>query len=130
MRFLIAAAVCSLLGACAGSLPGVSQQGVAGITDVEVHFKDTCSDPSLPGCLSSVRWRDGKESASLKASLDLSTGTFNYDRSDVRAFDGQRVRAAVEKVVAEQVGNVTPGVVDAIVRAVITSIVPIPGALP
>lgn len=114
--FAIAAAL--LVSACAGSLPGVSTQGSAGMTVVKASFEN--------GVVKDISWIDGKEKADVTMSMDVATGKVDYSARDVKAVDSQKVRAAVEKVVAEQVGSVTPGVVDAIVRAVITSIVPIP----
>lgn len=112
-----------LLGGCAGLAPTANQQTVAGVTDVEIAFKENCGE-AIPSCLAHVRWRDGKESVTMNVTIDLSQGTFTYRRGNTRAFEGQAVRAAVEQAIAAEIGDVAPGAIDAVTGAVLKALLP------
>lgn len=45
-----------------------------------------------------------------------------YKASDVRAFDGQAVRGAVEQAISEDVKEVAPGIVDSVVGEVMCAV--------
>lgn len=124
-RFILACVSLLALSGCAGSLPGESHQGDAGMTVAKAEFKDVCSGPAVHECLKYVEISDGKASADMAFSVNPTDGEISFRRSGTTV-DGQAVRAAVEVAVAQQIGAVAPGVVDAIVRAVMTSIIPIP----
>lgn len=93
---------------CAGSLPGKSKQGHAGITDWAVEFNDET------GKIESVRIIDGKEKADVSFKVDMEARVAEYEAKDVDAFEGQDKRAQVEKVLAEKYGEAAPGILDAI----------------
>lgn len=113
-------------------LGGCSTQQYAGLTSLEVTMKPKCDGPTLAECAATIKYIDGKEKANVSTDVDLTKGRFTYTASDVKAFDGQALRAAVDKALIETAGQTIPQVADAIVRAVITSMVPIPplGAIP
>lgn len=99
------------LGAC-------STQQYAGLTSVEITMKPVCDGPSLAECASSIKYIDGKEKANVAFKGNLGEGTFTYTAADVKAFDGQALRAAVDKTLIETAGQTAPQIADAIVRAV------------
>lgn len=125
MRYLIAFLGLLTIGGC-------STQQYAGLTSLEVTMKPKCDGPTLAECAATIKYIDGKEKANVATDVDLTKGHFAYTASDVKAFDGQALRAAVDKALIETAGQTIPQVADAIVRAVITSMVPIPplGVLP
>lgn len=99
------------LGAC-------STQQYAGLTTFELTTKTKCDGPSLAECISTIKYIDGKEKAAVNTEVDLVKGKFAYTASDVKAFDGQALRAAVDKTLIETAGQTAPQIADAIVRAV------------
>ncbi len=109
------------LAGCAGTLPGVSQQGVAGITDVRLEWCESAS-AEAPKYLCGVRWRDGKEkqNVSLEIELPNNGGKLSYSADGVKAFKAHEVRAAVEQAISEDVREVVPNIVDIIVDALTT----------
>ena len=101
------------------------QQG-SGQSHAVVKFSDT-GKPTL------LEITDGKERGSVALSGKIGEKLkFSYAASDVRAFDGQALRARLEEVVAREVGEswreIAPGVVDALTRAAIDVFAP--GASP
>lgn len=98
--------------ACAGNLPGVSQQGKAGVTDWEVSFNEET------GQVEHARIIDGKEKADVAFKVDLKAGTATYSAKEVKAFDGQAFRAELEKVLAQEYGGAAPGVIDSIIKLI------------
>jgi hypothetical protein len=54
---------------------------------------------------------------SFKATLPDGT-VVDYSASGVKAFDGQKLRAAVEDAVSDDVRAVAPGIVESVVKAV------------
>ena len=106
---LVGAAV--LLAGCAGAVPG-NPQGFAGINKGTIRFVD--GSPSL------IEVWGGKEQSSVELSGTLPDGTaFTYSATDTKAFDGVKARAAVEAAVAAEVGDTLPGLVDAIMDALL-----------
>lgn len=99
------------LGAC-------STQQYAGITTVEITMKPMCDGPSLAQCAQKISYIDGKEKANVDFKGDFGKGTFAYQATDVKAFDGQALRAAVDTVLIQTAGQTAPQIADAIVRAV------------
>ncbi len=107
----------SLLSACAGTIPGVSQQSVAGITDVRLEWCEPAA-PDAPKYLCGVRWKDGKEKQNVSLEIELPTGVkLSYSADGVKAFKAHEVRAAVERAISEDVRKVVPNIVDIIVDA-------------
>lgn len=107
-----------LLSACAGALPW-NTQSKAGITDAVVTWcesKDATKDKYVCG----ARLTDGKEKTYIALKIDTPDGShLKYTARDVKAFQGQQVRAAVEKAVSADVKAAAPGIVDAIVKAIL-----------
>jgi len=113
-NILMVVAMSSLLGACAGGLPWGPQQE-AGIETLRIEYGKQDNGKLV---IDKVFYRSGKETQKAALVFELPDGTkLNFDTEDARAFEGQALRARVEEVVLEQVGNVAPGVVDAIVGA-------------
>ena len=111
MKIVIALIALLGLSACAGSIPGVSQQGRAGVSDWSVDF-----DPET-GNVDDVRIIDGKEKANIAFKVDLKSGVAEYSATDVKAFDGQKARAALEAEISDDIKEAFPGLIDGIVRA-------------
>lgn len=84
----------------------------AGMTKVELTFNEA-------GDLTGVNWWDGKEKSNVELSADLKQKIIQYQAKNVLAFEGQRIRADVDKRLAEMGETVAPAVVDAIIKAVI-----------
>ncbi len=114
-RWILFAAL--FLGGCAGTIPGASQQGTAGITDVRLEWcAPTGADARKYLC--GVRWTDGKEKTNVKLSVTFPDGTrLAYSADGVKAFKAHEVRAAVEQAISEDVREVLPNIVDIIVDA-------------
>lgn len=101
--------VCLLTVGCAELYP----QQYAGVNHTEIVFSQT-------GDVVSINSRDGKELGGAVVVVEQSNGaklTFNFN--DVKAFQGQEIRAEVEKVLAENGINASPELVTAVVRAVL-----------
>lgn len=108
-----ALALVSLSG-CAGAVPW-NPQGYSGINMVEAEFvvADGESGPK------SIRVVGGKEQEAVSFKATLPDGTaVDYSASGVKAFDGQKLRAAVEEVVSDNVKAVAPDIVDTVIKAV------------
>lgn len=100
-----------LLSACAGALPG-NPQGLAGINKGEFEY-----DPQTGKVSGEVI--GGKESEAVKLSVKTPDGLeVTYSAKGVKAFDGQAVRAAVERAVSDGAKQAMPGIVDSVVSAV------------
>lgn len=98
------------LSGCAGALPW-NDQNAAGMEKWSVTYKD--------GAINKVQYINGKEAGASDIVIQLADGTvLNFTGSDIKAFQGQELRASVEKAIAEQLGSVSPGVIDAILKAI------------
>jgi len=113
MRLIIAIIALVSVSAC-GAVPWNKQQ-YAGINSVKFEW---CKiDGSYLPC--HVRIIDGKEQGAIDFKFQMPDGTIlNFAADNVKAFEGQRLRAEVEKAIAEQLGEVSPGLVDAILNAI------------
>lgn len=114
------AAIVVLAGCAAGPQEGSGQ------TVVKLTL-DAAGNPT------GLDLRDGKERGHVKASAKIGEKLdVKYEASDVRAFDGQALRARLEEIVAREIGatwrETAPGIVDALTRAAI-DVLP-PGAAP
>lgn len=140
MRTLIVAGLAVSLAAC-GAVPW-NKQNYAGITSVEFDWCFEEEDISVSiaqrlegvtpeqvaGILNAlpVSWSpckvkviDGKEQSAIDFKFAMPDGTIlNFAAEDVAAFEGQRIRGEVEKVVADQLGQAAPEVVDRIMDAI------------
>lgn len=102
--------------ACAGAVPW-NKQNYAGINEVSFSWCKADEGKIYVPC--NVKITNGKENGNIKFAFEMSDGTIlNFSAEDVKAFGGQNIRANVEKAVAEQLGDVAPGVVDAIITAI------------
>ena len=106
------------LGGCAGNTPWLNPQQYSGINRGTINFD------SNTGKIVSIDVWGGKENASVALTGDIEKGNFTYSATDTKAFDGQKVRAAVEQTVSDDVKAVAPGIVDAVVKAVLGAINP------
>lgn len=110
-RFLNALALLLLAG-CAGAFPG-NPQGYGGINKTSIGF----SEAGMP----TVERIDGKGRETIHVVFERAPdGTLKaeYDAGGVTV-DGQALRAAVEDAVSEDVKEVFPGIVDAIISAIV-----------
>lgn len=104
------------LTACAGAVPW-NKQNYAGINEVSFSWCKANEGKTYVPC--NVKIINGKENGAIEFSFEMPDGTIlNFAADDVKAFPGQDIRAKVETAVANQLGNVAPGVVDAIVKAI------------
>lgn len=116
-KFVIPALALLSLTACAGSFPApyeadYNPQAYAGITHVDAKWKENGEG------LERIQVFQGKEGESFDVTADLKNGTVTWSGKNVKAFDGQALRAAVEQAVSADVKEAFPGIVDAIVKAV------------
>ena len=126
MKNILLIAFLSLgLTAC-GAVPWNDQEN-AGLTDMHIYWGyDEANQIVYP---SEIRVTDGKEAGEIDLKFQMQDGTvLNFNGTEIRAFEGQALRAEVERVIAEQVGDVAPGVVDAIIGA-ITGVAPVGSAV-
>jgi len=115
MKFIIGIIALLFISAC-GSVPWNKQQ-YAGLNSV--HFSWCKAEEGSTYLPCKVRIIDGKEQGSIDFKFQMPDGTIlNFTADNVKAFEGQALRAEVEKAVAEQIGEVSPGLVDAILSAV------------
>ena len=117
MRFAFVVLISLVLSACAGGLPWGPQQH-SGIETLRVTPITVVGETSKgPVIAYKIFYRSGKETgkASLIFKLPDET-TFNFNTDDARAFEGQALRARVEEVVSQQLGESAPDVVDAIIK--------------
>ncbi len=69
-----------------------------------------------------VRWWDCKDKASVSGGVDLNadgTPDFTYSATDVIGSSAAQIRADVEKAFSEAGIDIIPGVVDAVIKAVV-----------
>jgi hypothetical protein len=117
---LLSALSLVFLYGCAGAVPW-NQQGYAGINMVEAKFQV----PEGEAGPTSLRVVGGKEQELIAFKATLPDGTITeYSARGVKAFDGQALRAAVEKAVSEDVKAVAPGIVEKVVGAVSRVVTP------
>jgi len=103
------------LSAC-GAVPW-NKQNYAGINEVSFSWCKANEGKTYVPC--NVKIINGKENGAIEFSFEMPDGTIlNFAADDVKAFPGQDIRAKVEIAVANQLGDVAPGVVDAIVKAI------------
>ena len=110
IRSLCLALLAVALAGC-GLLSSANQ--FAGLNHAEAEFTED-------GQIERIVFYGGKESGSVNLTVDLGNGaTATFSGTDVTAFEGQAVRAEVEKAQAEVLGEVVPALTKAIVDAVV-----------
>jgi len=103
------------LSAC-GAVPW-NKQNYAGINEVNFSWCKANEGKTYMPC--NVKIINGKENGAIEFSFEMPDGTIlNFAADDVKAFPGQDIRAKVEIAVVNQLGDVAPGLVDAIVKAI------------
>lgn len=102
-RFFIVAAFL-ILGGCVGPARD------AGLTRVEVTYSDT-------GKLSGITYVDGKEKKDVTLKFEGGGIKAGYSATEVRAFDGQKVAADLQKQLAAQGVTATVAAVKAALAA-------------
>jgi len=104
------------LSGCAGALPW-NKQNYAGINEVSFSWCKANDGATYMPC--NVKITNGKENGGIKFAFEMPDGTIlNFSADDVKAFEGQNIRAKVEKAIAEQLGDVAPEVAEAIIKAI------------
>lgn len=99
------------LSGCAGALPW-NDQNKAGSESVSIQYFESSQK------VKSVTYEHWKETEASTALIWLADGTrIELEAKGTKAFDAIRQRAGVEKAVMDQIGEVAPGVVDAIIKA-------------
>jgi len=121
MRGAFVTVMTVMLSGCAGAVPW-NPQGYSGITKAVVEIG--VLKPGEVPFIKSVTFTDGKEKQSIKLFVELVDGKpkLTYTAAGVLAFDGQKLRAAVEKAVSEDVRRTAPAIVDTIMLAIKTSL--------
>lgn len=116
-------AAAAVLSGCAGypisddtGRAGNYQTG-AGLNVVEWDKLECQPELGLCGP-TAFRMIGGKEQQSVRVAMYASDGTkvLEYEAEGIKAFEGQAFRAEVEKVLAEQYGDVSKAAVDAVVN--------------
>lgn len=101
-----------VLTAC-GTL-GMNKQQYAGINTVELQTGGGCSASDRQNqdtC--KLVMVDGKEKAQVTIEVILADGTtYKYSAGEEKAFEGQALRAEVDKVVADKAAKVIEGAID------------------
>lgn len=119
-----------LLSSCASTVPWKTphQQNYAGISAWRVNPSENC--PGNVDLCYDFEVLDGKEkgSVSFEITRDPNTGVIHvkYAAGDVRAFEGQNIRAQVELAQLQTLGQIIPALTDAIVSALSKSLIPLP----
>jgi hypothetical protein len=113
------------LAACTFS-PLDNAQTRAGITDVSVEFcaiGPVEAPTAYAPC--EISYVDGKERTDVRLSADLGNGIIEYEAGGSLAFDGQAIRGAVERALADAQVEATGELVDAILEALRLGVVPL-----
>ena len=116
----LAVAILTLSLVGCGSLPGISHQGDAGIFNGEVDVGTLVKDKEVP-YIKHVSIVSGKEVESLTADItfdDMGKPVVKVTANGVKAFDGQKARAAVEQAISSDAKDAMPGIVDSVMNAV------------
>lgn len=121
MKYILVTLISLSLSAC-GAM-GMNKQQYAGLEVWKVTGNQT-TDGTWQ--VTDVEYTNGKELNTSNIAISLNNGEtiLNFDGSGIKAFDGQELRAAVDKVVAEQVGNNVPGLTDAIIKVLTGGVSP------
>ena len=117
-----------LLAACAGtagSIPGTSDQGYAGTTDVHATFILVPEGQKIAP--SELRWIDAKDKDNLSFKMNPATGEVSYTVGKSTGAAQVKARADLEAIIAgknvEALEKAMPGITD-IIKSVIPLLVP------
>lgn len=99
------------LAALALLLGGACTSAGGGLTLAEVQ---RCPDG---GSVCAVELRDGKERDHVVVDVQGPDWSARYEARTVRAFEGQAIRAALERAIAAELGQVPTGLVDRLLKA-------------
>ena len=103
-----------ILSGCAGAVPW-NKQNYAGVEEWSVEYVIADGESGLKR----VHYINAKEAAASEIKIALNDGTIlNFAGDGITAFQGQAIRADVEKAVAEQLGDVSPEIVNSIIDAI------------
>lgn len=117
MRAFIAALFAITLVGCAGAVPG-NPQGYSGINHATFEY------PTEEGTITGDIW-GGKQQDTVAITIKHPSGVeVTYSASGTEAFEGQRIRGAVEKAVSADAKEAMPGIVDTITDAIIKATSP------
>lgn len=103
------------LSGCAGAVPW-NKQNYAGVEEWSVEYVVADGESGLK----LVHYINAKEAAASEIKIVLNDGTIlNFAGDGITAFQGQAIRADVEKAVAEQLGDVSPEIVNSIIDGIV-----------
>lgn len=110
----IAALVLILFLSGCGAL-GMNKQQYAGLERWEVSGNQTVEGNWQ---ITDVIYTNGKELNTSDIAISLNGGEtiLNFTGSGIKAFEGQSLRAEVDKVISEKIGDNIPGLTDAIMK--------------
>jgi len=108
------------LAAC-GAIPG-NEQVNAGITHATVKVCQK-KDGGVFVCAAEII--DGKEKQNVSLVIKNPVGwQVEYSANGVRAFEGQKIRGAVEDAISDDLKAAAPGIVDSVMGAIVKAVVP------
>lgn len=118
MRLLLVCAMALVLTACAGSanIWGHNPQSYSGVNYVTFEY------PTEAGAITGTLY-GGKEQDTVSITVLHPSGVeVTYSASGAKAFEGQEIRAAVEKAVSQDAKEAMPGIVDTITKAITSAV--------
>ncbi len=109
IKMILACMMAVMVTACA---TWWTDQNKAGSESVFIEYFESSNT------VKSVTYEHWKETEASTALVWLADGTrIELEAKGTKAFEGQALRANVEKAIAEQIGEVAPGVIDAVIKA-------------
>ncbi len=111
----IAAMAIIAISGCAGAVPW-NKQNYAGIEEWSVEYVVAKGESGIER----VHYINAKEAASSEIKIALADGTIlNFAGDGITAFQGQAIRADVEKAVAAELGDISPEIINSIIDAIV-----------
>lgn len=123
MRVVFASLFALILAGCAGNTPWKNPQQWSGINEATIEAN--CPEDVDAWCPATVHILGGKEAQRIGITYRKEqdgTTLVKYEAVDVKAFEGQQIRAAVEEAVSEDAKEVAPGIVDTVTSAVLEAL--------
>lgn len=115
MNLIICTMFLFSLTACAGALPW-NKQNYAGINEITFSWCKADNGNEYLPC--DVRIINGKENGAIDFKFETSDGSIlNFAADDVKAFEGQNIRAKLEGLIAEKGFEIAPDIMDVIINA-------------
>lgn len=118
-RSILLSVICMVMVSACGALgPNGfgTPQGYAGINSIKVSWAQGDDGRWSP---ETVHIMNGKEQSMVDLKFEMPDGTIvNYKAGDVKAFEGQEIRGMVDKAFSDQMGNIMPDIVDAVITAI------------